>query len=387
MMHRVRGYGLAATLVFLSTIAVVPRARAASSTAAYVYIQIQGPAGAVYGFTASSAGKVSTISGSPFKPAGAMIGGTSTKFFTLGQTLIHSYPVAADGALGSQLSQEPVFDYQGSDCGGGTSGEDGAVLDHTGKYIYVMLFNPDAECTAYQSYIIQSDGAFSFDGDTELSGGMGYGGYGVPSILGNETFAYSYYSDSFGPLLDAFRRESSGTLEYLPDFSWTAPTVADGYQSGPPDASPAGNYVVLPLSVIDQASPAQLGSFTVGANGNLTTTNTSSNMPSTKLSEFSTTFSPSGKFLVAYGTSGGTNANAEGGIEIYNFKGAAPLTLYTTLLEGTPINQVVWDSSNHMYAISAKDNKLYVFTVTSTSVTEDSSWSIGAPYSMVVVSE
>jgi len=49
---------------------------------------------------------------------------------------------------------------------------------------------------------------------------------------------------------------------------------------------------------------------------------------------------------------------------------------------------VAFDSSNHLYAITGDTNtKLYVFTVTSTSVTESSSINIGSPYKMVVVSE
>jgi hypothetical protein len=75
------------------------------------------------------------------------------------------------------------------------------------------------------------------------------------------------------------------------------------------------------------------------------------------------------------------------GIQIYNFNGAGPLTPYKTLLNGTPIDQVAWDSSNHMYAISQSTNTLYVFTVTSTSVTQDTAWSIGSPFKMIVVSE
>jgi hypothetical protein len=55
MTYAFRSLGLAASLMLVSTVAVVPQARAAStsSTAAYVYIQIQGPEGAVYGFQAS----------------------------------------------------------------------------------------------------------------------------------------------------------------------------------------------------------------------------------------------------------------------------------------------------------------------------------------------
>jgi hypothetical protein len=37
--------------------------------------------------------------------------------------------------------------------------------------------------------------------------------------------------------------------------------------------------------------------------------------------------------------------------------------------------------------LESRLGELYVFTVTSTSVTEDASWSIGAPYKMVVVSK
>lgn len=393
MMHRVRGYGLAATLVLASAVAVVPQARAAStpSTAAYVYIQIQGPEGSVYGFNASSTGQLSTISGSPFKPAGLVIGGTASKFFTLGQTLIHSYPIGSSGALGSQLAQEPVFDYNGSECGGGTSGQDGAVLDHTGKYIYVMLddgFKDNASCGAYQTYLINSDGAFSFDGETQINGGTedsGVSGFGLPSILGSESFAYSEDMVGGGPentYVLGFRRESAGTLEYSSDISVKTPPVSGGYYAPvSPDASPSGNTVVLQL-LNEWVAPPQLGVFSVNSEGNLTTTNTSSNMPTSAFDFPTTTFSPSGNLLVAYANGSGS----QGGIEIYETNGAAPLVLYKRVLSGTPIDQVSWDSSNHMYAISNKEGKLYVFTVTPTTVTEDTAWSIGSPFKMVVVS-
>jgi hypothetical protein len=398
MTHRIRGFGLAAALVLVSTLAVIPRARAqsASPSAAYVYIQIQGPEGAVYGFSSSSTGQLSAIPGSPFKPAGLIVGSTATKFLTLGEDLIHSYGITSDGALGSQLAQIPVFDYTGSVCGGGTSGQDGAVLDHTGKYIYVMLddgFNDNESCGAYQTYIINSDGSFSFDGETQITGpesaeSGGVYGFELPSILGSETFAYGEFSAGGPPentVLSGFRRESSGTLEYLPDFTVTVPTVSNGYYAPQnPDASPAGNYVVLQL-YNQWVAPAQLGVFTANSEGNLSSTNTSSNMPTSPLTTITgTTFSPSGSMFAIYSNDGtGTGL----GIQIYNSNGAAPLTPYKTLLSGTPIDQVAWDGSNHLYAISNTENKLYVFTVTATSVTEDSSWSIGAPYKMVVVSE
>lgn len=389
MMQAVRGFGLAATVALVSSLAIVPHARA-QSTSAYVYVQIQGPAGAVYGYNASSAGQLTAIPGSPFKPGTQIVGGTGSQFFTLGHTLIHSYAVGSNGAIGSQLSQIADMDYAGGSCGGTADGDSGAVLDHSGKYIYVLLQNGgDGSCAAYQSYKINGDGSFTFDGDAEENFGTQSGpnflSVDLPSILGNETFAYAdessgHYSSPIG-----FQRESTGTLENL-QFTETDPTLSGGdYTVQYPDASPAGSYVVFQLYPND-SNPPQLGSYTVAANGNISTTNTSSNMPTSGLEDPATTFSPSGNYLVAYSDQGPGGASGNG-IEIYNFNGAAPLTLYKTLLTGTPIDQVAWDSSNHLYAISEHENTLYVFTVTSTSVTEDTSYSIGSPFSMVVVSQ
>ena len=388
MTHLLRGLGLAATLALISTGAVAPRARAAStpnssSTAARVYIQIQGPEGAIYGFNASSTGKLSAISGAPWKPAGQMIGDNKSQFFTLGDENLYSYGVSSSGAIGSVIGQVPVLDYAGGACGSGKSGANGAVLDHTGSYIYVMLeYGGDDGCAAYQSYAITKAGYFDFSGDTEItnSGEEGATDFGLPSILGNETFAFSQFLDTFGPVISSFQRTNSGTLEYLTNS--TARSPGDDIPVAP-DADPSGNYVVM-QDYPEDGPPGQLGSYEVAANGDLSTTNTQSNMPAITLTSPSSTFSPAGNLFVLYSSMGTGDGN---GIAIYNFNGAAPLTLYKTLLSGTPIDQAGWDSSNHLYAISKSENKLYVFTVTPTSVTEDSSWSIGAPFKMIVVSE
>jgi hypothetical protein len=378
MTHPLGGFGLAAILAFVSTISAAPTfaqvtvAPTASSTAAYVYIQIQGPEGAVYGFRASSTGHLSAIPGSPFKPAGQIVGSTPTKFFTLGKTLIHSYGISSDGAIESQLSQIPFIDYDNQCSGSQQSASGGAVLDHTGKYVYV-LFGCDAG-NEYQTYLIHADGAFSYDGDTDLP--QCYCGFGLPSILGNESFAYAEDSSGHQSSTIGLRRESSGALQVVSQFAETDPSLANGYYvPRSPDASPSGNYVVIQLYP-DDGTPVQLASYTVDSGGNISSTNTSSNMPTSAFPELNSMFSPSGDLFVAY----------EDGIEIYKFNGAAPLTLWQTALTGTPIYQVAWDGSNHMYAIG-DTNKLYVFTVTSTSVTLTSSINIGSPYKMVVVSE
>jgi hypothetical protein len=376
--------------MLVSAAAVVPQA-IAQSTAAHVYIQVQGPAGAVYGYSASSSGQLTAIPGSPFKPGTAMIGSNNTQFFTLGKTTLHSFAVGSNGAIGSQVGSAAIFDYPGNSCGGGINGSDGAVLDHTGKYVYVLLQGAgDLNCAAYQTYIVNSNGSFTFNGDTEQTF-ESEAGTGLPSILGNETFAYAnewdgHYSGDVG-----FQRQSTGTLQTI-QFKETDPAQPEtDYLPSNPDASPTGNYVVLQLVPSDggggDGSDPQLGSYTVDSQGNLTTTNTSSNMPTSQLMGGFSTFSPDGTMFVLY-TGGPSSGTSPGdGIEIYNFNGASPLTLNTTLLTGTPISQVAWDTSHHLYAISQFENKLWVFNVTGSSVTQADAISIGTPFSMVVASQ
>ncbi|HUY95693.1 MAG TPA: hypothetical protein VMU71_10355 [Terracidiphilus sp.] len=251
MMHAVRGLGVAATLAFVFSLAGAPQARA-QSTAAYVYIQIQGPAGAVYGYSANSSGQLTAIPGSPFKPGTQIIGSNKAEFLTMGKTLIHSYAVGSNGAIGSQLSQIPFLDYAGSSCGGGTNGLAGGVLDHSGQYIYVLLENGgDGSCAAYQTYKINSGGTFTFDGDTEENfgqqSGPNFASVDLPSILGNESFAYADESSGHLSSPIGFRRESSGTLEAM-QFSETDPSLGGStgnYDVEYPDASPTGNVCRL----------------------------------------------------------------------------------------------------------------------------------------------
>jgi len=383
MKYAVRGLGLAVSLSLVSTVALTPHASAQSTTAANVYVQIQGTAGSVYGFHASSTGKLTAISSAAWKPTGQIIGSNKTQFITLGEDNIHSYAVESNGAIGAALEQNPYTDYPGGNCGAGSTADNIAVLDHTGKFVYIVLqtSNEISGCAAVQSFNINSAGAFDAVGETVLNGSY----LTLPSILGNESFAYAN-DNSSGTI--GFTRESSGALEPL-QVHETDPTLSGGsYLSGLPDASPAGNYVALTLLNTVQDT-TQLGSYTVDPEGNLTTTNTSSNMPTTALVVTGSTFSPSGNMYVLYGENGNYSNGQQvpGGIEIYNFNGAAPLTLNTKLLTGTSINQVAWDKSNHLYAISWQSSMLYVFTVTPTSVTQETAWSIGLPYKMVVVSQ
>jgi hypothetical protein len=80
--------------------------------------------------------------------------------------------------------------------------------------------------------------------------------------------------------------------------------------------------------------------------------------------------SPSGQLLAVAGT---------GGLEIFHFNGANPITAYTGPLTTGQVDQMSWDNHGHLYAISQSAGKVFVFTITPTSYSQVS----GSPYAIV----
>jgi hypothetical protein len=112
----------------------------------------------------------------------------------------------------------------------------------------------------------------------------------------------------------------------------------------------------------DQDGRWQLATYTADSSGNLTTNSTYSNMPSVLVGGVNDyRMSPSGQYLAVGGTKG---------FQIFHFNGANPITPYTGLLTSTRIDQIFWDNSNHVYALSRSASKVFVYTVTSTAVTQ-----------------
>jgi hypothetical protein len=58
-----------------------------------------------------------------------------------------------------------------------------------------------------------------------------------------------------------------------------------------------------------------------------------------------------------------------GGLQVFFFNGASPITHDTGLLTTDPINSIFWDHNHHLYALSNSTGKLYVFTVVGSTVT------------------
>jgi hypothetical protein len=79
--------------------------------------------------------------------------------------------------------------------------------------------------------------------------------------------------------------------------------------------------------------------------------------------------SPAGNLLAVGGP---------GGLQVFHYNGAKPITKYTGLLTTTSITQMFWDNDNHLYALSTSATKLFVFTVTPTSFSQ----APGSPYTI-----
>jgi len=131
------------------------------------------------------------------------------------------------------------------------------------------------------------------------------------------------------------------------------------------EADPASHLAML-LNFGDgqgKSSPLYLASYTINdGNGAIVSTNTLANMPTPGITNIrDLSMSTTGKLLAVYG---------HPGLQLFHFNGAAPITPYSSvLLPKVDIDQVAWDKNNHLYALSYSAQKLYLFTVTPTSIT------------------
>jgi outer membrane protein assembly factor BamB len=391
-------------LTLVSLFALLFPARAFAQ-AAHVYVQT---AKGVNLYDASSAGKLSLVSGSPFQTTGLMIGSNGTHFITLGTDDVHTYSLAANGAIKEQVSEIDTQSHSGAACGTAA----GAVLDHTGEYLYVTLQGPYGvarTCDAFQTYsIAKTTGELTFKGAVPFgSTQQGVSFAALPTFSGNGAFAYEilcceYPDESF---LTGFSRDSSGALTtigtLLPNGD---PAAQAGMTYQPIPTSLAGQFSTNPVSATNIAADAtnhlavilcpvqnwpngcsdgpvvnQLASYTIGGDGQLATTNTWENMPTLTITSESCddgcqpiemAMSPSGKILAV---------SVETGVQFFHFNAADPITAFTGIIGISGyISSMRWDSSNHLYAINGASGKLHVYTATTTSVVE----APGSPYAI-----
>jgi len=350
--------------------------QAASSPAAYVYVSNYLSSGffQVNGYSVAANGSLKLIPGSPFADSVNQMAVNGAWLFGTEQTStgatgnVNSYSIASNGAL--TLQQQT----QVNDTGGGPTS---LLLDHTGSSLYVDYYTTNNDCLSYS--INQSTGAITY-----LNTLFGGPGTGCPvSFTGNNQFAYSSSCYHFTPIIYGRQRNSDGSLSDLNiNPALPTPPAGTGFCPYLGAAADPSNHVAIAVTPAEGGfgnndGATQLAVYTADDSGNLTTNSTYLNMPKTAVvpmtggtySVNDYKMSPSGKLLAVAGPLG---------LQVFHFNGGNPITPYTKLLTSDYITQVFWDNSNHLYAVSSRPGKLYVFTVTPTGVSQ----APGSPHSL-----
>jgi hypothetical protein len=334
------------------------------SPVAYVYVSSGNKSTEQYqinAYAANGSGKLTPVLGSPFPSQIQYMALNGKWLFGTNGVYIDSFSIASNGALALTSS------INATDLGpdGPVGGPANLFLDHTGATLYDGDYYGyiDGQ-NGYQSFAIdQSNGSLNYLGITPQGLMIG----NVLSFIGNNNYAYSascYNPEgpTFSPIIYGYSRNSSGPLNQL-NITPPIPAAAASDEVYCPllAAADPTNHVAISMtpsssSQYSVAGPPQLAVYTADTFGNLTTSSTSANMPKTLVTQITDFWmSPSGKLLAVAG---------KGGLEVFHFNGANPITHYTGLLTKDEIDQVFWDKNNHLYAVSQTAGKLYVFTVT-----------------------
>jgi hypothetical protein len=134
---------------------------------------------------------------------------------------------------------------------------------------------------------------------------------------------------------------------------------------------------------VDPTAPA-VASYTIDYLGHLAY---NGSMLQTAINPATMAINPQGNLLAAGGSVPFPLYVQDGpGLQIFHFNGGSPITPYSNILTTAPIDKVAWDNSHHLYAISRATNKLYVFTITPTSITAvaGSPFTLNGPSAIVV---
>ncbi|MGA8489794.1 MAG: hypothetical protein WB711_05180 [Terriglobales bacterium] len=343
-----------------------------SSPVAFVYVSsaVGGNNYEINAFTAASNGKLTRVTGSPF-PADVQNMAVNGKYlFGTDGIEIYSFSIASDGALTEVASiNAQQFNHP-------VAGGPGALfLDHTGATLYDEdIYGNDGANNTYQFFDIDKpSGQLDYLGMTRAATTQFWEAL---SFVGNNVYAYGSYCYHFDVDIFGFQRSGDGTLREL-NINPAIPAAKKGLFYCPYlAAADPTNHLAISLQPINANSwqpdgPAQLAIYTADRSGKLTTRSTSANMPAVAVKNvLDMDMAPSGKLLAVGGTLG---------LQVFHFNGSNPITHYTRLLMKDEIDQFFWDNDNHLYAISRTSGKLFVFTVTPTSVSE----APGSPYTIM----
>lgn len=345
-----------------------------SQFATFVYIASSKSASnnEIVAYQSDSNGQLTPVAGSPFAVNAAYMTASGKYLFTTDGTNIYTYAVASDGGI-AQTSSIDANQSNPNHCGSPIS----LFTDRTGSTLYDLDYVSDCANNQYGSFSIDSStGALTF---IALSGAASPVFNKPLSFLGNDMYGYSASCWHYIQEIYGFHRNSDGSLTLVSDLGSAPPmpTPPPGDTYCPwLAAADTGKHVAITLSAMNASSfqadgPTQIAVYTADGAGNLSPNSTAADMPEVVVGNVSDMqMSPAGNYLAVAGT----------GLQVFNFNGANPVTQLTGLLTDTPIDQIAWDHSNHLYAISHSAGQLFVFTVTSAGATQ----APGSPYNVTL---
>lgn len=355
-------------------------ATVATSPAAWVYVSSRlagGSVNEIEAFDAAPNGKLTVIAGSPFHEnvTSMAVNGKYLIAVNSNGFDIDSYLLESNGALKYAATTNAS---QPGDCNSLGS----LVFDHTGATLYDMEFRGSGcDNNTFESFAVhRPTGGLNALGNSSANNWLE-----LPvSFIGNNVYAYtaSCLEDMDWGIF-GFQRSSDGLLTEIKNAGVPpTPPTGDFYCPSQAAADPT-DHVAITMQPVNQQTfnpdkPPQLATYTADANGHLSTTSTAGNMPTTEVvSVTDIAMSPSGKLIAVGGT---------GGLQIFHFNGASPITHYTGLLTTDEVDQFFWDNENHLYAISTATNKLRVYTITPTGYSEapGSPHTVNSPHDIIV---
>jgi hypothetical protein len=369
------------TCMALLGMAFLPISLAIAATAApvafvYVSSNYSGSNNQISGYAVASNGQLTKITGSPFYANVSSMAVNGKYLLATGNAAVsnnaknvYSYLINANGSL----TYKGATDVRNADS---TYAASYINLDHTGASAYVFGF--DGGNFGLESYSVdKSTGLLHYLNSTLTTNDITVNGPPY-TVLANNEYVYGVLTSGSYDNFGIFQRKADGALVNIEDATHPAP-VGMMLPGGTLNlaAADASNHLAI---IANCGGADQVASYVANpATGDLSTKSSCTTMPSSAVGNTqSTAMAYSGQILAVGGAQG---------VQLFNFSGKAEATKLTgPLLAGVNINRVIWDPSNHLYAISQTSNKLYVLNVTSSGVTQapGSPYTIASPREIIV---
>jgi hypothetical protein len=330
---------------------------------------------ATHGYSVSADGRLTPLTG--FPKTGWFWGVASGRYyFTPDPDNVHldTYQIGTDGSFTKIYS---VLDQATAHCTDQCSIRPD-IADPVGSSLYVHIYSynsGDGLLTPETYSIDKSTGELTYVAQGGADWTFGHGGCQLYDFSPDGRYVYGSCTSAYGDWLDISVRNPDGSLTEAPKIKVTGPTPPAGtFYSGVPAGGDTENHLAAIIFSFDSNgvylynSPPLLASYTINADGSLTSTNTAADMPPVHDFVVTAGVSPSGKLLAV---------GEQGGIQLFNFNGAAPATADGGVIATDPPQTMQWDTQNHLFVLSST-HKLYVFTVTGSSLVQ----APGSPYSI-----